>query len=131
MGRDEQSQLTGDGWSAVAWDEAGPFRWMTAIEARVILPVSGASGSRIRIQALRDEHTPASTVRLRVNGAELPSLPLQSGWHVYEWIVPPGRVTAGINEASVVVDRLSEASNGRAGGKGIAVSDVRLIHDES
>ena len=131
MGRDEQSQLTGDGWSAVDWDESGPYRWMMANEARVILPASGASGTRIRIQLLRDEHSPASTVRLRLNGAELPSQPLQSGWHVYEWIVPPGRLTSGINEASVVVDRLSEATHGRAGGKGIAVADIRLIHDES
>jgi hypothetical protein len=130
MGRDAQAQLTGAGWSSVDWDDGGPFRWMTATEARLVLPVSGASGSRIRIQALRDEHSPASTVGLRVNGSELPPQPLRPGWHVYEWEVPEGRVTPGINEASVLVNGVADAPTGRAGGRGIAISDVSLIHGD-
>ncbi len=131
MGRNAQAQLTGAGWSSVDWDDGGPFRWMTATEARLVLPVSGGSGGHIRIQALRDERSPASTMRLRVNGTELTPQPLQPGWHVYEWAVPEGCMVPGINEASVVVERLEEAATGKTGGKGIAVSDVRVIHDES
>ena len=68
-------------------------------------------------------------MRLRVNGTELTPQPLQPGWHVYEWVVPEGCIVPGINEASVVVERLAEPATGKAGGKGIAVSDVRVIHD--
>lgn len=132
MGRDAQAQLTGAGWSPVDWDDGGPFRWMAATEAHLVLPVSGASGAsggRIRIQALREERCPGSSVSLRVNGAELPSQPLRAGWHVYEWEVRGG-IVPGTNEVSVLVDRLSDVPTGRAQGRGIAISDVRLVHDE-
>ena len=131
MGRDAQAQLTGAGWSSVDRDAAGPFRWMTATEARLVLPVLGASGGHIRVQALRDEHCPVSTVGLRVNGADLRSQPLRAGWHVYEWDVPAGRIVPGANEVSVVVDRLSDVPAGRARAREIAIADVRLVHDES
>ena len=127
MGRDAQAQLTGDGWSRVDWDAAGPFRWMTTSDARVMLPVVGAPVTLVRVQALRDDRSPATTVALRVNGALLPAQTLQPGWHVYEWDLPAGAVSPGTNEACVLIDRLSEAPVGRAGGRGVAVSDVQLI----
>jgi hypothetical protein len=129
MGRDAQAQLIGHGWSAVDRDDRGPFRWMTATEARVILPLSRSSARHIRVQSLREARSPDTTMRLRVNTIELTPQPLQPGWHVYEWAVPQGCMIPGINEASVVVDRLAETATGKAGGKGIAVSDVRVIHD--
>ena len=129
MGRGAQAQLTGAGWSSVDWDDGGPFRWMTATEARVILPLSRSSARRIRVEALRDARSPDTTMRLRVNGTELTPWPLQPGWHVYEWTVPEHCMVPGINEASLVVERLADAAQGKAGGKGIAVSDVRVIHD--
>jgi Protein O-mannosyl-transferase TMEM260-like len=131
MGRGAQAQLTGAGWSSVDWDDGGPFRWMTATEARVILPLSRSSARRIRVEALRDARNPDTTMRLRVNGTELTPRPLQPGWHVYEWTVPEHCMVPGINEASVLVERLADAAQGKAGGKGIAVSAVRVIHDES
>jgi len=131
MGRDAQAQLTGAGWSSVDWDNGGPFRWMTATEARVILPLSRSSARRIRVEALRDARSPDTTMLLRVNGTELTPVPVLPGWHVYEWAVPEDCMAPGINEASVVVERLADAAQGKAGGKGIAVSAVRVIHDES
>ena len=127
MGRDAQAQLTGDGWSRVDWDAAGPLRWMIASEARVMLPVASAPVTRVRVQALRDDRSPATTVALRVNGASLPAQTLQRGWHVYEWDLPAGTVSPGTNEASILIDRLSEEPVGRVGGRGVAVSDVQLI----
>ena len=118
MGRDAQAQLIGDGWSDVDRDAAGPFRWTTGAEARLVLPVSSDTTRLIRVQALSEGRGPSSAIALRVNGERLASQPLQSGWHVYEWAVPPGRLRPGINEASVVVD-----------GNRVAVSDVRVIHD--
>ena len=41
MARDEQAQLTGHGWSAVDHDPVGAYRWMTAPEARLVLPIAG------------------------------------------------------------------------------------------
>ncbi len=127
MGRDAQAQLTGDGWSRVDWDAAGPFRWMTAFEARVMLPVARGPVTLVRVQALRDDRSPATTMALRVNGASLPAQTLQPGWHIYEWDLPAGAVSPGTNEASILIDRLSEAPVGRVGGRGVAVSDVQLI----
>jgi hypothetical protein len=96
----------------------------------VMLPLSRSSARRIRVEALRDARSPDTTMRLRVNGTELTPRPLQPGWHVYEWAVPGHCLVPGLNEASVVVERLADAAQGKAAGKGIAVSDVRVIHDE-
>jgi len=128
MGRDAQAQLTGDGWSRVDWDGAGPLRWMIASEARLMLPVARAPVTRVRVQALRDDRSPATTVSLRINRALLPAQPLQPGWHIYEWDVPDGAVSEGTNEASILIDRLSVEPVGRVGGRGVAVSDVQLLH---
>jgi hypothetical protein len=127
MGRDAQAQLTGDGWSRVDWDAAGPFRWMIASDARVMLPVAHSPITRVRVQALRDDRSPATIVALRMNGTSLPAQALQTGWHVYEWDLPDGAVSTGTNEALVVIDRLTELPVGRTGGRGVAVSDVQLI----
>ena len=131
MGRDAQARLTGEGWSPVDWDDAGPFRWLTATQGRVVLPLAGRTPRRLQLQVLRDPRSLASSIRIRLNGADLPAQPLQDGWHVYDWVLSPGQAAAGTNEVSVLVDRVADAPAGRAGGKGIAVSDVRVIHDES
>ena len=44
MARDEQSQLTGDGWSTVDFDVVGPYRWMTATESVLVMPVTVGGG---------------------------------------------------------------------------------------
>ncbi len=128
MGRDEQAQLTGDGWSDVDWDAVGPYRWMTATEARLVLPVVGAHASRMRIQAFCREASAAMAVRLRVNGTELPAQALTTGWKAYEWAVPGGVLVAGTNEASVLVDGLPAAPGQLP--RGIAVTEVRVIQGE-
>jgi hypothetical protein len=63
-----------------------------------------------------------------MNGASLPAQALQPGWNIYEWDVPDGAVSEGTNEACVMIDRLTEAPVGRVGGRGVAISDVQLIH---
>jgi hypothetical protein len=128
MGRDAQSQLTGDGWSRVDWDSAGPFRWLIASEGRLMLPVTQGPIVRVRVQALQDDRSPARNVALSVNGAALAAQPLTRGWHVYEWALPPGALSIGTNEVCVLVDGLTQEPAGRVGGRGVAVSDVQLIH---
>ena len=125
MSRDEQSQLVGAGWSGVGTDAGGGFRWMTAPEARVLLPVARAGARRIRIQALREEGGPAS-IRLTLDGRALPWQPLQPGWQSYEWELPEGLVQAGPMEAAVIVDALAASANNEAP-RAVAVADIRLI----
>jgi hypothetical protein len=128
MARDDQAQLTGDGWSAVDADAVGAFRWMTASEARLVLPIALGEARRISVQ-LHDAAGGATTVRLSVNGAELPQQSLQTGWHAYEWRLPDGAVAQGTNEAAVIVDRIS-TPEGDAVPHEIAVASVRVIHNE-
>lgn len=130
MGRDDQAQLTGSGWSPVDWDAGGPYRWMTATEARLVLPIAKRDWRRIRVQALRTEQSAAMSIRLRLNGSEVPSQPLRAGWHAYEWTVPAGAVSEGITEAAVIVDRLSASPGTSAGPREIAVAEVRVMHGE-
>jgi len=125
MGRDEQAQLIGDGWSPVDFDEAGPFRWMTSTESRLVLPVTREASRRIRVQVFRNSRSPASTLRLRLNTTDLAWQPLHPGWNAYEWDVPPGALVHGANEAALIVDRLSPARNG-TGARDVALTDLRL-----
>jgi hypothetical protein len=120
MARDEQSQLTGDGWSAVDFDAAGPYRWMTASESRLVLPIGTPDATAIRVQALRrDDRGGPVSMALRINGTVLPPQLMEPGWRAYEWRIPDAVLHAGTNEMTIRVDR-------PPGEKGIAVSDVRL-----
>jgi Protein O-mannosyl-transferase TMEM260-like len=120
MARDEQSQLTGDGWSSVDFDVVGPYRWMTAPESALVMPIAAPGPTHVRVQALRRPGTGGpTTMGLRINGTTLPAQPMQSGWHAYEWRVPETLTHQGPNEMAIVVDRLPD-------GKAVAVSDVRL-----
>jgi hypothetical protein len=130
MTRDDQAQLTGDGWSAVESDDTSAYRWMTETEGRLVLPIANADPARIRVQAWREAQSAATTMRLRLNGAELPAQPLQEGWHAYEWTLPDGTMTRGANEAEVIVDRLSARDGDDRPPREVAVTEVRVIRDE-
>jgi hypothetical protein len=120
MARDEQSQLTGDGWSAVDFDVIGPYRWMTASESSLVLPVVATGHTHVRLQALRRPDRAGSTrLALRLNETMLPAQLIQPGWHAYEWSVPEGALHEGTNEMAIVMDRLP-------GERAIAIADIRL-----
>jgi hypothetical protein len=127
MARDHQAHLAGYGWSKVDWDVVGPYRWMTATEARVLLPIAMQGGRRIRVQALLAEQGAARSVQLRLNGTELGSQALRAGWNTYEWTVPAGAFREGTNEAEFVVDRLSEAGSVGDMPREVAVSELRVL----
>jgi hypothetical protein len=127
MARDEQAQLTGHGWSAVDHDPVGAYRWMTAPEARLVLPIAGPAPAGIRMQTMLEAPGVAATVRLRVNRTELPAQSLRKGWHAYEWSLPPGSAAPGTNEAVVIVEGLPLRAGANAGARGVAVSEVRVM----
>jgi hypothetical protein len=130
MARDEQAQLTGPGWSPVDWDSVSPYRWLTAAEARLVLPVAGSHPRRIRIQAVFDGTRAPASVRLRLNRTELPAQRLRPGWHAYEWPVPAGALASGINEAAGVVDGLPASQSAGGVVRAVAVNELRVIHTE-
>ena len=125
MSRGDQAQLTGAGWSLVESDAVGPYRWLTGIEARLLLPVRRAGARRIRVQALCTAPQAAERMALRLNDTSLPPQALQRGWHAYEWELPPGALVAGANEASVILDPPGDGDSADA--MRVAVSDVRLV----
>jgi hypothetical protein len=128
MTRDDQAQLTGDGWSAVDSDGVSAYRWMTRTEARLLLPIAYENARRIRMQALREEGGRATMVGLRVNGVELPEQLLRTGWDTYEWTLPAGHAGLLASDVVVTVDRLS-APAGKSPARGIAVTEFRVVHD--
>ncbi len=120
MARDEQSQLTGDGWSAVDFDVVGPYRWMTASESALVLPVAATGHTHVRLQALqRPDRAGSTRLALRLNETMLPAQLIQPGWHAYEWSVPEGALHEGTNEMAIIVDRVPQERT-------VAVFDVRL-----
>jgi hypothetical protein len=120
MARDEQSQLTGEGWSGVDFDVVGPYRWMTATESMLVLPVASAGKTHVRVQALyRGDRDGPTRMTLRTNETTLPSQPIQPGWRAYVWQLPDNALPPGLNEMAIVVDRSPAA-------KTIAIADVRL-----
>ena len=125
MARDEQSQLVGTGWSRVGADAGGGYRWMTAAEARVLLPVAGAGARRIRIQALREADGPTS-IRLAVNGVDLPWQTLERGWRTYEWDLPEDLIRPGPVETAVIVDALPPSADNQPP-RAVAIAEIRLI----
>jgi hypothetical protein len=127
MTRDEQSQLIGDGWSAVDRDQVSAYRWMTRTEGRLLLPIAKPNAKRIRIQAFLEEGGAPRSVRLRINGVELPQQSLRSDWNTYEWALPAGGTEASVNDVVITIDQLSPPK-GETPARGIAVTEVRVIH---
>jgi hypothetical protein len=123
--RDEQSQLVGAGWSRVDKEGRDAYRWMTAPEARVLLPVAHIGARRVRVQALREASGPTS-IRIVLNGTVLPWQELRRGWHGYEWELPADLVATGPTEAAVVVDALPP-QRGNEPLRAVAIADIRLI----
>jgi hypothetical protein len=134
MSHGDQAHLIGAGWSDVAWDEVAPYRWVVTAEAHLLLPVDAEDVSRVRIQALLDQHTRQpvagvpTTVALRLNSTVLPPQPLFAGWHVYEWAVPSGTLRRGVNEATLLLNRLPPPGATKGAPTGIAVADLRLLY---
>jgi hypothetical protein len=95
---------------------------MTSPEARLVVPLGNPAFRSIRLQALCSADCPGATIRLRVNGSELPAFPLQPGWHAYDWVLPPAVLVSGVNEVEVVAGRGGHDDRAR-----IAVGEVRAL----
>ena len=122
MTRDDQERLIGPGWSAVETDDAGPYRWTTDREARLVLPPSWPAWRTLTVEAFRPEGSGAATLAIRVNGEVLPPQPVQGGWQRYTWPLPPA-VTEALGRTSA---ELSLIVDGPPSPRGLAVSAIRF-----
>ncbi len=98
MTRDDQVRLFGPGWSEVETDDAGPYRWTTDREARLLLPPSWLAWRTLTVDAFRPDGSGAAALGIRVNGEMLPPQPVQGGWQRYTWTLPPA-VTEALGRA--------------------------------
>jgi len=127
MTRDDQARLIGAGWSAVESDDTSPFRWMTATEARLVLPATGLTAGRLRLEGLLADGDGPGEGAVVVNHVRLPAQRTQVGWHAYEWEVPDALSAALAGapaELTIVVDRLDKSSGGAP--RGLAIASLRL-----
>ena len=124
MGRDDQAQLTGAGWSDAERHSAGPFRWMTSPEADLVLPITMSEPRALRIQAVATGDTRESSLQLAFDGHELSAQALRDGWHTYDWALPAALVVPRI--AEVTVRHVTPAGAGRARAR-VGIGDVRVL----
>ena len=127
MTRDDQSRLIGAGWSAVESDDTGPYRWMTAAEARLVLPAAGLTPRRLRLEGFLANHDGPSEIVIVVNQQRLPAQMTQVGWQAYEWELPAalaGALAGAPAELRIAVDRLDQSASGAT--RGLAIASLRL-----
>ena len=91
------------GWHPPARDATGEFRWAANPDARLRLPIAGASAIDVtlsvlgRASALESPHW----VGLSMNGVDLGRCPLDAGWTRCTWRAPATAVVDGMNEFMV------------------------------
>jgi hypothetical protein len=122
MTRDDQALLIGSGWSAVESDDAGPYRWTTTRDARLVLPASSPRWATLAVDAFRPGGSAPPTLAVRVGGVTLASQPVQPGWQTYTWSLPPAAADAlgrTPTELTLIVEGAAEP-------RGLAVAALRL-----
>jgi transmembrane protein TMEM260 (protein O-mannosyltransferase) len=125
MGRDDQAQLTGAGWSDAERHPAGPFRWMTSPEADLVLPIAMSEPRALRIQAVATGDTRESSLQLAFDGHELSAQALRDGWHAYDWALPAALAVPRIVEVTVRhVTPAGEAGRARTR---VGIGEVRVL----
>lgn len=121
MTRDEQSQLVGQGWSAVEVDRSGAYRRMVGPIARLVFPLPAGPARVIRAQLRHAAGEREARLALRLNGDELAQHVLADGWQAYEWPVPED-APAGPAEIDLVIERPTPAEPE----DGVALGDVSV-----
>lgn len=104
--------LFGEGWHDAERDGEGEFRWSSAIDARLLLPLPREHP--LVLKAIVQGRA-GTTVGLLVDAAELGTCRLTGGWQVCEWRVPAsanGRTTSEVVLRSSSVNRPVDESGG-------------------
>lgn len=139
MARDEQAQLTGHGWSRVEANAAGPYRWIAAPQARVVLPVGRENTAAVRIEAWLRESPPANQrrgtraaggpgnagLRLIVDGSDAGVRTLREGWHSYDWTLASGALRPGVHEIALAIEPPGDGE--QPAEPVVAIGEIRLL----
>ena len=121
----------GAGWHGAERSTDGvDFRWTSAREAEVLVPLTkiGTITVRVRASPFTYSGSPPQALALKINGDTLAARPMQNGWSTYEWTVPASTWRQGFNR--LVVRAANLASPAAVGASsdtrtlGVAVSDL-------
>jgi hypothetical protein len=123
----------GAGWHGPEKSNEGTdFRWTSAREAEVLIPLTtlGAITVRMRAAPFTYPGSPAMAIALKVNAETLAARPMQPRLDTYEWTVPSEVWHQGFNRLAVIASNLaSPAAAGLSPDTrllGVAVSDLSL-----
>ena len=129
----------GAGWHGPEISNEGvDFRWTSAREAEVLIPLTKLGTVTVRLRAAPFSYpgSPTLAIALKVNGETLPERRMQPGSATYEWTVPAEIWHEGFNRLAVTASNLaSPAAAGLSSDSrmlGVAVSDLwlQLMPDE-
>jgi hypothetical protein len=123
----------GAGWHGPEISNEGiNFRWTSAREAEVLIPLTrlGIVTVRVRAAPFNYPGSSATGIALKVNGQTLQERRMQPGSAIYEWTVPAEVWHQGFNRLAVSASNLaSPATVGQSSDTrmlGVAVSDLSL-----
>ena len=125
----EHRELFGHGWGPVEQDRVGLFRWTTARQAELLLPLWRVSPLRIQVTArsVPEPDVSRGTVQLQVNELLLNPIALRPGWSSYEWDVPSAALQEGVNQVYLIVSKLQQPLDGTTEPPlGVAVREITL-----
>ena len=113
----------GPGWHSA---EGFGFRWTSAGEAIVLVPVAAPTDLVIRARAM--PLGAGSTLAVALGDAPAEARPAAAGWNTYEWSLPSSSVRAGTNRLRIVSSRTGIPRAMGLGADhrtlGVAVSDL-------
>jgi hypothetical protein len=123
----------GAGWhGAERSNEGVDFRWTSARDAEVLVPLTKIGPITVRVRASPFSYagSPKQLLTLTVNGETLTGYPMGTGWGTYEWTVPASMWRHGFNRLALRTSHLaSPAAVGTSSDTrtlGVAVSDLSL-----
>jgi hypothetical protein len=123
----------GAGWHGPERSNEGlDFRWTSAREAEVLIPLTklGTITVRVRAAPFTSADSPINTIGLKVNAETFPAQPLQRGVGTYEWTVPAEAWHEGFNRLALTVSNLASPSAAGLSSDtrmlGLAISDLSL-----
>jgi hypothetical protein len=118
------------GWDRVERDGRDRFRWTRALEAEMLVSISGASPTTLELDCGPDGATDIE-LRVRVNGDTLPPATLELGLHRYRWTLPARAFHTGMNRLSIGTSALTRPMDVGRGADdrrlGVAVYGITLI----
>jgi hypothetical protein len=127
LGGGGQADLLGTGWSDADFDGVAPLRWLAAAGARALFPLRTPRVERLLVSALREPPIDGGewSIRLRVNGVDLPAQTLVAGWQTYEWRPPAGLMRHGTNDVMIAV--LPPDADRSFDPRTVAIGSVRAV----